>query len=273
VQDKWDKHDVCPNGAHRPFNIDAKLNGAYVAFGLLYGQRDWQQTMEVATRCGQDSDCNPASALGVLGAMRGFDAMPDRFKNDIAKLADKKFSFTDYSFNEIVESSESRALKTIADNGGTVTETEVVIPQQSPRPPKLESFNFGIPAKVWRVDNSAWKWQGDWTKTKDRQGVVAKVTNTPGSEATLEFNGTGLALVSNLSDHGGRADVYIDGQKSELVADAYIVPNTVDDDLWRVFGLTSGEHTVRIVLREDSDERSKGHRLMLCRAIVYQTER
>jgi hypothetical protein len=272
VQDKWDKHDVCPNGANRPFNIDAKLNGAYVAIGLLYGNRDWQQTMEIATRCGQDSDCNPASALGVLGAMRGFDAMPDQFKKDIGSLADKKFSYTDYSFNEIVNSSETRALETIKRAGGKVSVQDVTIPQQSPKPPKFEAFNFGVPVKVWRAEDKAWTWKGDWKDVKDRQGVPARQANTPGAEAELKFNGTGLALVSNLSDNGGRADVFIDGKKSELVADAYIVPNTVDDDLWRVFGLKPGEHTVRIVLRDDADSRSKGHRLMLCRAIVYQAK-
>jgi hypothetical protein len=272
VQDKWDKHDVCPNGANRPFNIDAKLNGAYVAFGLLYGQRDWQQTMEIATRCGQDSDCNPASALGVLGVMLGFDAMPNQFKNDIARLSDKKFSYTDYSFNSIVKSSETRALKTIEKAGGRVNESEVVIPEQSPKPPKLELFNFGIPMKVWRADDSTWQWKGDWNEVRDRQGLPARETNTPGSEVTLKFNGTGLALVSNLSEDGGRADIYIDGKKSDLVADAYIVPNTVDDDLWRVFDLMPGEHTVRVVLRDDADPRSKGRRLMLCRAIEYQSE-
>jgi hypothetical protein len=270
VQDKWDKHDVCPNGANFPFNIDAKLNGAYVALGLLYGQRDWQKTMEIATRCGQDSDCNPASALGVLGAMRGFAAMPDEFKREIAKLADEKFSYTDYSLNEIVKSTEARAVQAIQRAGGTVTESEVVIPQQSPRVPKLELFDFGIPITISRAVDTEWQWKGTWSDTRDRHGVPARISDTPGSEATLRFYGTGLALVSNLSDNGGRADVYIDGEKSNLVADAYIVPNTIDDDLWRIFDLKPGEHTVRIVLREDADERSKGRELMLCRAIVYQ---
>jgi hypothetical protein len=171
-----------------------------------------------------------------------------------------------------VKSSEARALKTIEKAGGTVTESEVVVPQQLPKPPKLELFNFGIPTKVWRADNAAWQWKGNWKEVRDRQGLPAKETNAPGSEATLKFNGTGLALVSNLSDNGGRADIYIDGKKSDLIADAYIVPNTVDDDLWRVFDLKPGEHTVRIVVRDDADARSKGRSLMLCRAIVYQTQ-
>ena len=57
----------CPDGAMMPFNIDAKLNGAYVALGLLYGGGDFWKTMEISTRAGQDSDCNPSNACGILG--------------------------------------------------------------------------------------------------------------------------------------------------------------------------------------------------------------
>ena len=34
LEEKWDKRDACPAGALLPFNIDAKLNGAYIALGL-----------------------------------------------------------------------------------------------------------------------------------------------------------------------------------------------------------------------------------------------
>jgi hypothetical protein len=269
VEEKWDKNDVCPNGVNYPFNIDAKLNGAYVAMGLLYGQREWQPTMEIATRCGQDSDCNPASALGVLGAMLGYDKLPERDKQEIAKLADTKFSHTDYSFNDVVKSTETRALQIIRQAGGTVNDTEVTIPTQSPKPPKLELFNFGVPVKLLRVDDPAWQWKGDWSDVKDRHKLPAKESRTPGSEATLKFKGSGIALVSNLSQDGGRADIYIDGVKSDLVADDYIVPNTIDDDLWRIFGLTAGEHTLRLVVRDDADPKSQGRRIMLNRALIY----
>ena len=36
---EWDRDESCPDGALRPFNIDARINGAYVALGLLYGPR------------------------------------------------------------------------------------------------------------------------------------------------------------------------------------------------------------------------------------------
>ena len=77
VNEKWDKREPCPEGALLPFNIDAKINGAYVALGLLYGKGDFGKTVEIATRGGQDSDCNPASAGGILGVMLGYRRIPD----------------------------------------------------------------------------------------------------------------------------------------------------------------------------------------------------
>jgi hypothetical protein len=93
-------------------------------------------------------------------------------------------------------------------------------------------------------------------------------TESAGSEATLTFNGTGLGLVGQLAENGGRADVYVDGVKHDLVADAYIVPNTVDRDLWRIYGLKPGEHTLRLVVRRDADPRSTGRKIILSRAVI-----
>ena len=47
------------------FNIDAKINGAYIVVGLLYGKGDPDKTIIISTRCGQDSDCNPSNAAGM----------------------------------------------------------------------------------------------------------------------------------------------------------------------------------------------------------------
>ena len=76
IQKKWAEEDGCPNGVFHPLNIDAKLNAAYVVVGLLYGEGDFTKTIEIATRQGQDSDCNPATAIGVLGVIKGYSAIP-----------------------------------------------------------------------------------------------------------------------------------------------------------------------------------------------------
>lgn len=275
VQDKWDKDDPCPPGVQRPFNIDAKLNGAYIVFGLLYGRGDWQMTMDIATRCGQDADCNPASALGVLGAMRGFAQVPAQFKAELAQIADTKFEFTDYSFNEIVRSTEARALAVIRQAGGKVSETQVSIPLQKPKAPPLELANYGVPVQVLWWQDPAWHWEGKWVE-KDGNIMSDKirvlVAEGAGSEATLAFEGTGIALDGRLNAEGGRADVYIDGVKSDLVADAYNPPDTIEFDLWRVHGLPPGKHVLRLVMRDDADPASKGRKVTISRAVIYQTK-
>lgn len=62
--------------------------------------------------------------------------------------------------------------------------------------------------------------------------------------------------------------MFLDGAKAGEV-DAYIVPNTYDNDLWHATGLAAGEHTVRIVTRADRDPRSAGSDVAIERAIVY----
>ncbi|MBO0727389.1 MAG: ADP-ribosylglycohydrolase family protein, partial [Blastocatellia bacterium] len=113
LKDEWDKDDPCTDGALSDFNIDARLNGGYIALGLLYGKGDFGKTLEISTRAGQDSDCNPSSAAGVLGVMLGYGAIPDRWKMGLAEIADKKFDYTNYSFNTIAASTLGRALKVI----------------------------------------------------------------------------------------------------------------------------------------------------------------
>lgn len=270
IEDKWNKDDACPDGALTSFNIDARLNGAYVALGLLYGKGDFTRTLEVSARAGQDSDCNPSSAAGILGVMIGYAAIPDEWKSGIAAIADKTFDFTNYSFNTITASTVARALKVIAAAGGRVSDAEVVVPAQSPKAWKLEQWN-PTPDRIIRVDDSAWQWQRTWVDEPppENRWFGGRVATGAGPEASVTFTGVAVAIVGPLSQDGGRADVYLDGKKTGQI-DAYIPDRTSDNALWHVDGLSPGTHTVRIVMRDDADPRSTGKRLVLQRAIVYK---
>jgi ADP-ribosylglycohydrolase/Carbohydrate esterase 2 N-terminal len=273
IEDKWDRHDLCPDGALAPFNIDAKLNGAYVALGILYGKVDFAKTLEVATRAGQDSDCNPSSAAGIVGVMLGYDKIPAVWKEGIPVLADRKFAFTRYSFNEIVASTLSRAYKVIEGAGGKVTAGDVEVPAQEPQAPSLEQWEAGVPLKRVAPADPAWTWSGRWTDGTHESGGRTfgnKSAAGAGSEATFTFEGTGLSVVGHCSQEGGRADVYLDASKAGEI-DAWIPERTHDNDYWHVTGLPAGKHAVRIVSRDDADARSKGKDLRLDWAIVYGT--
>ncbi len=269
---KWNKDDVCPDGSGTPFNIDARLNGAYVVLGLLYGDGDMGRTMEVATRSGQDSDCNPSSAAGILGVILGYSKIPDVYKGGIAALANEKFEFTQYSFNDIVASTVKRAEKVIAGAGGRVSATELTIPVQAPQAPALEQWNSGVPVARLEFDAPAWSWKGGWqptTQKNDWSEWKAKQAGGASDEAVLAFDGTGVAVVGTMNQEGGRADVWLDGQKQELLLDAWIPERTYDNDYWHVTGLAPGHHSLRLVVRDDADPRSKGRKVLIERAIVY----
>jgi hypothetical protein len=271
IEEKWDKDDLCPDGALRPFNIDAKLNGAYVALGLLYGRGDFAKTLEVSTRSGQDSDCNPSSAAGILGVMLGYEKIPEVWKAGIPAIADTRFAFTQYSFNEIVASTMARAQKVIASAGGRVTATDALIPAQEPKAPPLEQWRSGVPRKRAEYTDPAWAWKGpfedgvlksSWGETRFKEATA------PGAEATFAFEGTGIAIVGRCTQDGGRADVFLDGGKAGEI-DAWIPKGTNDNDYWHVTDLANGPHQVRIVLRTDADARSAGKKVQIERAIVY----
>ncbi len=133
IEEKWQTDEDClPNN---PVNIDAKLNGAYVVMGLLYGGGDVLKTVEIATRCGQDADCNASTAAGVLGCMKGFAALGDHWTSGIDAIRDKPFSFTPHSFDTLIPACQQLTEGIIKKTGGQVEDEDYVILRQQPKAP------------------------------------------------------------------------------------------------------------------------------------------
>ena len=129
----------CSKGA---FNIDAKINGAYIVMGLLYGKRDPDATIVISARCGQDSDCNPSNAGGILFTTMGRKQLPPRFVS--ALQPGNVFSHTAYSFDGLLDVCEKLVRQAVKRQGGRIERqadgTEVlVIPIVPPKPGKLET--------------------------------------------------------------------------------------------------------------------------------------
>jgi len=128
-------------GPKSDFNIDAKINGAYIVMGLLYGERDLDKTIVISTRCGQDSDCNPASAGGVLFTTVGASKLPKRFTSALDK--ERVFSHTAYNFRRLINVSEKLARQMVLAAGGRIEKDKdgqgvFVIPVTAAKPSKLE---------------------------------------------------------------------------------------------------------------------------------------
>ena len=153
AEDKYHKdakytHGLCsgPGGAGK-FSIDAKLNGAYIIMGLLYGKGDPDKAIIISTRCGQDSDCNPSNTAGVLFTTIGFAKLPERFTSAINPKG--KFSHTPYTFPKLIEVCQSLARQAVIKAGGRVEKNDAgeevfVIPVRAPKPGKwVKSYQPG----------------------------------------------------------------------------------------------------------------------------------
>jgi hypothetical protein len=139
LEDKWAHNDRCWEGRDNPFNIDADINGAYVLIGLLYGNGDLETSMRIAMQCGQDSDCNPASAGGILGCWMGYDAIPDKWKSELNTTS--TFEYTSYTLQNCLDLSVELAREILERTGGTISgsgSSEVwTIPEQGPTLPAI----------------------------------------------------------------------------------------------------------------------------------------
>ncbi|RYG02633.1 MAG: ADP-ribosylglycohydrolase family protein, partial [Chitinophagaceae bacterium] len=229
IQRKWSAETGCPDGIFMPFNIDAKVNAAYVVLGLLYGQGDFTKTLEVATRAGQDSDCNPSSAGGILGALMGYDKIPAYWKQGLDEIEDMDFRYTTMSLNKVYDISYKHALEMIKKNGGSVENEKITIKIQKPSTVKFEQcFEGMIPVET------------------------APLTKTKADEFEFEFNGTGFVVrgeaikKENDTDTIIEAQLYVDDKPMEkaLLPTSFIKRR---HELFWKYDLPEGKHKVRIV--------------------------
>jgi len=273
IAEKWDRDESCPDGALRPFNIDARINGAYVALGLLYGRGDFANTVEIATRAGQDSDCNPSTAAGILGVMLGYSRIPDAWKSGIPAVAGLKFQFTQSSLNDICRSTLERALKLVRMAGGDVGGDHVTIPMQTPEAAPFEQWDMGVPVSRVGIEDPGWQFKGfsKPVSTTVQNAAGGMQASGAGAEAVLTFTGTAVAVIGGVTPAGGRADVFLDGKPAQMI-DAYAAARTHDNALWHTYGLAQGRHTIRIVAREDADPRSAGKDIGIVEAVVYRAQ-
>ena len=106
------------NDNDKNFNIDAKINGAYVVLGLLYGDGDMDQTITISILCGKDSDCNPSNAAGILATSKGINHLPKKYKSGIDQTT--KFAFSSYDFPSLLSVCESLARIAVVKMGGKI---------------------------------------------------------------------------------------------------------------------------------------------------------
>ncbi len=247
IHDRWADTDLGPRGLMSPFNIDAKINAAWVVLGLLYGDGDFARTIEIATRAGDDADCNPASAAGILGTIYGYDGIPDFWKQGLSDIEGLDFAYTTISLDDAYEMSFQHALEMIRRGGGTVTEAEVTIAVQTP---EVVPFEDAFPAHV----------------ATERRSLV-----TPGDGGAqpqiltdsyrFDFEGVGFALMGTATtegdDHVFEAELHVDGELVETARWPTEFTTRRFYLFWR-YALDEGPHEVEVRLLNPTDAAQVG---------------
>lgn len=100
-------------------NMSAKINSAYILIGLLYGGGDFEKSMEISMRCGQDSDCNPSSAGGILGYYLGAGNLDEKWYSALDFT--KKFHETTYSVQDSIDVTYKLSKEVVQLTGGKTT--------------------------------------------------------------------------------------------------------------------------------------------------------
>ena len=235
IQKKHSSEVGCPDGVFHPLDIDAKINAAYIVLGLLYGNGDFTKTMEISTRAGQDSDCNPSSAGGILGTMYGYSNIPMKWMKGLNGAEDKTFKYTAYNLEQVYKASFGHALQTIVRNGGSIEREQVRIAVQSPKAVRLEqSFIDCKPVERKALNN-----------------YDVKVLE-------FDFEGNGFVLRGEAIKRNGnnpdavlKANLYLDGKLIERNAE---FPTSFHDmrlDIFWQYQLPEGRHRVKVEVTDD----------------------
>ena len=245
-QKKWSEDYGCPDGIFNSFDIDAKINSAYVVIGLLYGQGDYAKTLEISARCGQDADCNPSTAGGILGTMLGYSGIPEYWKKNLYEVENRDFAYTNLSLNDIYELGLKHALQAIVKNGGKVEGDQVAIACQKPLPVAFEqSFEGHFPI--------------------DRMLLNKLLTQ----QSEITFEGIGIVIrgyvQSSDKNYVAKADVFVDGEKVETISLPEASSSSRRVDLFWKYQLPNAKHVVTFKWLNPDDRAS----VNLIDAVVY----
>jgi hypothetical protein len=246
IQRKWAEDVGCADGVFAAFNIDARLNAAYVVLGLLYGGGDMTRTISIATRAGQDSDCNPSSAAGILGAIIGYSKIPAYWKQGLSAVEPMAFQHAGLSLNDVYDLTFKHAQELIRRNGGQVADDNVLIAVQ--------------PVKAVRVEQNF-----------EGHVPVAEIPlrRRLSDETTFSFEGVGFVVQGSARSEKAKdqvivADMSVDDGAVETIELPTNFTRRRFAPFWK-YGLPEGKHTVRLKIRNPSSDAS----VSMERAVIY----
>jgi hypothetical protein len=261
--------------------MDAKLNGAYILMGLLYGEGDPDKTITVSMQCGRDSDCNPSNAGGVLFASIGYDNLDEKY---ISKLnMETKFSYTNYNFPGLTQVSLKLAKQFVLNSGGKIEKDSegkeyFLIPKINAQPGKLEQSWESVPyagdnkfskeemskikftsyqsftplikewePNIWKVYNNSSATEPKLISWKGKDDIIkTSLQNEKGAvkiimETVLPKNKKSYLTFSVSADDTGDWDLVVRGNYDIEILRETIKPGTLDDG-WKDYVIDLTEY-------------------------------
>jgi hypothetical protein len=212
LEQRWNAHDlsVKHTKVETEFNIDAKLNGAYVLLALLYGHGDFERTVRIAIRAGQDADSNAGNAASVLGTWIGRRKIPERFRRGIAYRRD--LPHTDYTLGRAIAANVRLAGTVTRSHGGETAGSRWTIQPSPAEPPAFEQWPLMA-----------------------TEAPAVTVSAVPGPGRTVSF-------ATEATDADGIRDVWwsfgdLSGARGSAVSHTYRTPGTYAVIVWVSDGL------------------------------------
>ena len=251
---------------------NANLNGACGILAMLYGEGDFQRTLDLSCAMGFDADNQAATVAGLLGIVYGLDALPENLYLPIEGW-EKPFNDTyinitrhelpDASIENQIDRMLSMTLNLVKGKGGKVTgaagQEKVIINTRATFDVPLE-FYVG-PAAVLEVNkevdftfysdaNKNYNWklvQGDLPKgTSFEKGRLTGVPEIPGKyKITIQLD-NGKQYLKKDFELLVRNENLANSAKSVL-ANVNTLNKEVLDSCWTTFGNSMYSDTPEII--------------------------
>jgi len=196
---------------------------------LLFGHGDFGRTLDIATRCGQDSDCNPSTAGGILATMLGYSNIPESWMPNLREVEARPFAYTSMSLQTTYDVCYRLALQQIQRHGGSVSDESVSLRIQKPRAVRLEQGFTNLHPQLLAEN-------------------IQYLGTDSATQHTFSFEGNGVVFYGQVEcpdrDYEAELEVKIDGKVHRVMnLPATYLRRSADCLYWN-YDLASGQHTV-----------------------------
>jgi hypothetical protein len=241
---------------------------------LLYGQGDFGKSMDIATRSGQDSDCNASTVAGVLGVMLGYNAIDAYWLEPLKEIEPLCFQGTDVSLAKAYDLSYKHALEMITRNGGTVTDNDVTINRTPINVLPLEQ-NFDKTTPICRerkdcfMENNeyAFDFRGNGFVIYGNLVTTQSITKDYIHRVAIRFGSEAFALAELNDNYVAQFEVWIDGKLDHISTMPMKNTSRKLEPAWR-YQLPEGNHHVVLKWLNPNDKY-----LLRINDIMYYSEK